>query len=83
MIGVIIAIGFLGFIIHIAAKFDPLMSALWIDTIGALIMWLVPMFLVIYRLKTELLSGFPSTFPYYFIEINILSINYSVMEIYV
>lgn len=54
MIGIIIAVGFLGFIIHIAARFDPLMSSMYIDTIGALIMWLVPMFLVIYRLKTGL-----------------------------
>ena len=43
-----------GFIIHIAAKHDPMMSALYIDTIGAMIMFVVPMMLVIYRLKAGL-----------------------------
>lgn len=51
MIGVVIAIGFLGFVIHIAAKFDPMMSFLWIDTIGTIICWIVPIVFVIYRLK--------------------------------
>jgi len=44
-------IGFLGFIIHLAAKHDPWMSAMYIDSIGAMICWLVPIMLVMWRLK--------------------------------
>jgi len=54
MIGVVVAVGFLGFIIHIAARFDPFMSSMYIDTIGCLIAWLVPIFLVVWRLKAGL-----------------------------
>lgn len=51
MIPIIIAIGFLGFVIHIAARMDPMMSSMYIDSFGALICWLAPMMLVVWRLK--------------------------------
>lgn len=54
MIAVVIAIGLLGFIIHIAARMDPFMSSMYIDTIGALIIWVVPLMIVVWRLKAGL-----------------------------
>lgn len=51
MIPTIVMVGFLGFIIYIAARMDPVMHAMQIDSIGVLIVWLVPLMLVIWRLN--------------------------------